>query len=275
MSKVQKLPPRSAVKPGRLLGPRQPLQIRRGLGNGVQEMGSPHSGLRAIRRPSGREPEIAGRLPGVRSSISIGPAERLGTYAHLKVTEDNGDSTYQRMLGRFQHASSEAGQIGSYIRPEILAIPTAKMKKFLAAPELAPHRLSARTPAALQAAHAQLRRRKAAGHAKPDGGNGEPRVPPVERRRSEIRQREEREGQAGRIEQCVAIGVPAFAVAQCPQDGLPSILRRISGPRKHARRNALRLDPARCLLRQGPRLPERSGRRTVSPTTCRRRSTTT
>ena len=37
-------------------------------------------------------------------------AERLGTYAFLKTTEDTTDSTYQRMLGRFQHAASTAGQ---------------------------------------------------------------------------------------------------------------------------------------------------------------------
>jgi oligoendopeptidase F len=68
--------------------------------------------------------------------------ERLGTYAHLKTSEDTANSAYQRMMGRYQHAASLAGQAGSYIRPEIMAIPAAKMKKFLAAPELAPHRLT-------------------------------------------------------------------------------------------------------------------------------------
>ena len=45
-------------------------------------------------------------------------------------------------MGRFQHAASLAAQAGSYLRPEIMAIPAAKMKKFLAAPELAPHKLT-------------------------------------------------------------------------------------------------------------------------------------
>src|SRR5690242_4716311 len=31
-------------------------------------------------------------------------AERLGTYAFLKTAEDTGNSTYQRMLGRFRNA---------------------------------------------------------------------------------------------------------------------------------------------------------------------------
>ncbi len=68
-------------------------------------------------------------------------AERIGTYAFLKTAEDTANSTYQRMQGRYQNAASRAGQVASYIRPEIMAIPAAKMKKFLAAKELAPYRL--------------------------------------------------------------------------------------------------------------------------------------
>jgi oligoendopeptidase F len=67
--------------------------------------------------------------------------ERLGVYAYLKSAEDTGNSTYQRMLGRHRNASSRAGQEASFIRPEILAIPPAKMKKLLTAKELAPYRL--------------------------------------------------------------------------------------------------------------------------------------
>ena len=32
--------------------------------------------------------------------------ERLGSYAHLKTTEDMADSNYQRMSGRFDHAAT-------------------------------------------------------------------------------------------------------------------------------------------------------------------------
>ena len=67
--------------------------------------------------------------------------ERLGTYAYLKAAEDQANSVYQRMRGLIQHASSEAGQAASFIRPEILAIPAATLRKFLAAKELAPYRL--------------------------------------------------------------------------------------------------------------------------------------
>jgi oligoendopeptidase F len=68
-------------------------------------------------------------------------AERLGTYAFLKTAEDAGESKYQRMQGRYMHAASQSSQAASFIRPEILAIPAAKMKEFLAAKELAHYRL--------------------------------------------------------------------------------------------------------------------------------------
>lgn len=68
-------------------------------------------------------------------------AERLGTYAFLKTTEDQADSNYQAMVGRFQNAASRAGQAGSYIRPEILAISSAKLKKMLGEKPLAPYKL--------------------------------------------------------------------------------------------------------------------------------------
>jgi oligoendopeptidase F len=58
--------------------------------------------------------------------------ERLGTYAFLKTAEDTADSKYQRMQGRYLHAAGQAAEAASYIRPEILAIPAAKMKQFLA-----------------------------------------------------------------------------------------------------------------------------------------------
>ena len=45
------------------------------------------------------------------------------------------------MQGRYVQAASRAGQAGSFIRPEILAIPAAKMDSFSQDPALAPYRL--------------------------------------------------------------------------------------------------------------------------------------
>jgi oligoendopeptidase F len=62
--------------------------------------------------------------------------ERLGNYAFLKASEDQADSAYLRMKGRYQHVATQAAEAASYIRPEILAIPQATMDQFLTAPEL-------------------------------------------------------------------------------------------------------------------------------------------
>ena len=67
--------------------------------------------------------------------------EQLGTYAFLKTTEDTADSAYQRMQGRYRNAASRAAQAGSYIRPEIMAIPADTIARFLAAKEISPYRL--------------------------------------------------------------------------------------------------------------------------------------
>ncbi len=67
--------------------------------------------------------------------------ERLGTYAHLKTAEDAANSEYQRMMGRYRNVASRAAQEASYIRPEIMDVPAAKMDAFLADKLLAEYKL--------------------------------------------------------------------------------------------------------------------------------------
>lgn len=67
--------------------------------------------------------------------------DNLGTYAHLKTAEDTADSTYQRMMGRFRNAVTKANENASFVRPEILGLPQATLKKYLAAKETAPFKL--------------------------------------------------------------------------------------------------------------------------------------
>ena len=43
--------------------------------------------------------------------------ERLGTFAFLKTTEDQANSDYQRMKGRFQHVATKAGEAGQLHSP--------------------------------------------------------------------------------------------------------------------------------------------------------------
>lgn len=68
-------------------------------------------------------------------------AERIGTYAFLKTTEDQGNSTYQAMSARYQNLAMRAGQAASFIRPEILAMPAQTLQAWMDAPSLAPYRL--------------------------------------------------------------------------------------------------------------------------------------
>lgn len=68
-------------------------------------------------------------------------AERLGNYAYLKTTEDQTNSTYQAMIGRFQHSATQAAEEASFIRPEILAIPAKKLKSFIESKECARYRI--------------------------------------------------------------------------------------------------------------------------------------
>src|SRR5205823_9498086 len=68
--------------------------------------------------------------------------ERLGVYAFLKTSEDQGNSDYQRMKGRYQHVATKAAEASSFLRPELMSIPQAKMDSFLAARELADWRIA-------------------------------------------------------------------------------------------------------------------------------------
>ncbi|MGH7214001.1 MAG: oligoendopeptidase F [Tepidisphaeraceae bacterium] len=68
--------------------------------------------------------------------------ERLGVYAFLKTSEDQGNSDYQRMKGRYQHVATKAAEASSFIRPEIMDIPAKKMDAFLKAKEIEEWRLA-------------------------------------------------------------------------------------------------------------------------------------
>jgi oligoendopeptidase F len=67
--------------------------------------------------------------------------ERLGTFAFLKTTEDQGNSHYQGFVARYQNLATKAGQAASFVRPEILSIPGEKLDAMMQEPCLAPMRL--------------------------------------------------------------------------------------------------------------------------------------
>ncbi|MGB7345068.1 MAG: oligoendopeptidase F [Pirellulaceae bacterium] len=68
-------------------------------------------------------------------------SERLGYYAFLKTTEDQGNSDYQATKARFQNLAVRASQASSYMRPELLAIEESKMSGLITDPALSRFRL--------------------------------------------------------------------------------------------------------------------------------------
>jgi len=67
--------------------------------------------------------------------------DRLGTYAQLRASEDQAAAEAQRMVGRFRHVATRAGEVASFIRPEILAIPPQTLADWMKQPVLADYRL--------------------------------------------------------------------------------------------------------------------------------------
>ena len=70
--------------------------------------------------------------------------ERVGYYAHLRTSEDAGDSDNQGRFARYLNVASRAEAEKSYLTPEIQAIPDAVMEQFLAAESLAEFAISLR-----------------------------------------------------------------------------------------------------------------------------------
>lgn len=68
--------------------------------------------------------------------------DRVGTYAFLKAAEDVSNSTYQGLKARYIGVASRAGELASYIRPEILAVPDDKLAAFVKSPVLADYKIA-------------------------------------------------------------------------------------------------------------------------------------
>jgi len=139
MKKVKKLPPRDKVA----VADRWDLgSLFADDGAWEQAFEAWESQIAGYARFQGRLSEDAGTLAAaLEFDVDFDRrGERLGTYALLRAAEDTTNDASQRMQGRYENAASRAAQAASYLRPEILAIPSAKMKRFLADGRLAPYR---------------------------------------------------------------------------------------------------------------------------------------
>ena len=68
--------------------------------------------------------------------------DRLGTYAFLRETEDVSNSKYQGMKARYMGIASRAGELASFIRPEIMSIPDDRFQSLIQSPLLADYKLA-------------------------------------------------------------------------------------------------------------------------------------
>ena len=100
---------------------------------------------------------MAGRIPGFQGTLgksadALGDylefvrdfnilEERLGVYAELRQTEDEGDGAARTMTGRFMMAAAKAQATGAWAVPEIQAIPDETIEAFLAHPRLEEYRI--------------------------------------------------------------------------------------------------------------------------------------
>lgn len=68
--------------------------------------------------------------------------DKLGTYASLRTTEDQGDGAAQTLRGKFAHLATKVGEATSYFRPELMGLSDATIAGYLGAAELAPWKLA-------------------------------------------------------------------------------------------------------------------------------------
>ena len=67
--------------------------------------------------------------------------DKLGTYAFLRTTEDVAEGRYQAMKMRYVGVASRAAEVGSFFRPELLALPETALQNYIQSPELAEYQL--------------------------------------------------------------------------------------------------------------------------------------
>lgn len=68
-------------------------------------------------------------------------AERLGSYAFLKQSEDVANSTYQGMVQQYTFLATRAAEAASFIAPELQALPKKKLQGYLKSPVLKDYRI--------------------------------------------------------------------------------------------------------------------------------------
>lgn len=141
MSKVKTLPPRSKVKPSDCWDLASLYSNDKAWNAAFDIWSKQIGGYSKFRGKLAQSPDSLAKCLEFDREIDR-TGERLGVYASLKTTEDQGNSAYQRMKGRFEHVATKAAEASSWIRPEIMTIPPRVMDRFLKSPRLGEWKLA-------------------------------------------------------------------------------------------------------------------------------------
>jgi oligoendopeptidase F len=68
--------------------------------------------------------------------------ERLGYWAHLRTSEDGGDSSHQERFSRYMALATRMAEICSFFTPELLSLDTRKVESWIASPDFDDYRIT-------------------------------------------------------------------------------------------------------------------------------------
>lgn len=138
MPKVKSLPTRSQVKKGDTWDLTQLFKSDAAWQKSFKKMEKDIAGYEKFRGKLGNGPKV------VRACFDFNvefdkSAEVLGSYAFLKQSEDVTNSTYQGMVQQFTYVVTKAGEIASYIAPELQSLPKKKLDSYIKSATLKPY----------------------------------------------------------------------------------------------------------------------------------------
>lgn len=143
MSKTQRLPKREAVRPADTWDLTGLFEDDAAWEAALGRLERRIEGYARFRGRLGESPALLAKCLAFDSRVDrLG--ERLGVYAFLRTAEDQTNSVYQRMLGRYQSVATRVSEASSFIRPELLALPSARLKQLTSEAVMKPYRLQLR-----------------------------------------------------------------------------------------------------------------------------------
>ena len=202
--------------------------------------------------------------------------ERLGVYAYLKTTEDQGNSEYQRHEGPLPARRHQGGRGGELDPAGDPGDPAERdVEQFLKTPELEEWQLALERILRYRPHTLGEEGGAPAGDAGADERGGQPDLPAAQRRRPEVGDDPNERGER------VELGHSSFSAflhspsRKVRKEAFHKYYAQYDAHKNTIAAAAQRVGAARRVLRPGPRTTTARWRRRCSTTTCRCRSTTT